>query len=120
MLTKHPLALNALLFSALMATSAAALADDKTKPQHDHAAMAGHSAGSMELHRIMEQGGKQPMDMTGDVDRDFARMMSMHHQQAMKMSDVLLKHGKNAELRALAQKMKDQQAKEIQQMAPHK
>lgn len=56
--------------------------------------------------------------MSGDVDKDFARMMTMHHQQAIEMNAVLLKHGKSAELRALAQKMTDQQKKEIEQMAP--
>ena len=84
----------------------------------DHA-MPGHSAGSMELHRIMTDGQKKPMPMSGDVDKDFATMMTMHHRQAIEMSDVLLKHGKNAELKALAAKMKAAPQAEIQKMAPH-
>ena len=79
----------------------------------------GHSAGSMELHRIMTKGPSMSMPMSGDVDKDFATMMSMHHQQAIDMNAVLLKHSKNAELRALAQKMTDAQKKEIEQLAPH-
>lgn len=89
---------------------------DHAHPQHS---MAGHSAGSMELHRIMMKGQKMPMPMSGDVDKDFATMMTMHHRQAIEMSDVLLKHGKNAELKALAAKMKAAQQEEIQKMAPH-
>jgi uncharacterized protein (DUF305 family) len=81
--------------------------------------MSGHSAGSMELHHIMMQGVKMPMPMSGNVDKDFATMMSMHHQQAIKMIDVLLQHGHSADLKALASKMKAAQQEEIKQMAPY-
>lgn len=109
----------AFALGAAMTLSVASFANDKSKPGHAHS-MTGHSAGSMQLHQIMEQGHKMPMTMSGDVDRDFAAMMSMHHEQAIKMVDVLIKHGKRAELKALAQKMKDAQKKEIQQMAPYR
>ena len=81
----------------------------------DHA-MPGHSAGSMELHRIMTDGQKKPMPMSGDVDKDFAAMMSIHHQMAIDMADVLLESGSNAELKAMAVKMKAAQQEEIKQL----
>lgn len=81
--------------------------------------MKGHSAGSMELHKAMMSGMKMPMKMSGNVDKDFASMMSMHHQQAIRMVDVYVKHGRNAELKALARKMKVAQQAEIKQLAPH-
>ena len=81
----------------------------------DHA-MPGHSAGSMELHRIMTEGSKAPMPMSGDVDKDFATMMSMHHKMAIDMADVLLKSGSNAKLKAIAAKMKATQQDEIKQL----
>ena len=81
--------------------------------------MKGHSAGSMELHKIMSSGMKMPMNMSGDVDKDFATMMTMHHQQAIKMADVLIKHGGSAELKAMARKMNAAQEGEIKQMAPY-
>ncbi|MEJ7747255.1 MAG: DUF305 domain-containing protein [Luteimonas sp.] len=81
--------------------------------------MKGHSAGSMEMHKIMMSGMKMPMKMTGNVDKDFALMMSMHHQQAIKMVDVLIKHGSSTELKALARKMKTAQQAEIRQMTPY-
>ena len=81
----------------------------------DHA-MPGHSAGSMELHRIMTEGSKSPMPMSGDVDKDFATMMSMHHKMAIDMADVLLKSGSNAKLKAIAAKMKATQQDEIKQL----
>ena len=84
----------------------------------DHA-MPGHSAGSMELHRIMTEGSKSPMPMSGDVDKDFAAMMTVHHQMAIDMADVLLESGSNAELKAMAVKMKAAQQEEIKQLEPY-
>ncbi|AKU48440.1 DUF305 domain-containing protein [Xanthomonas arboricola] len=86
---------------------------------HNMAGMKNLSPGSMELHRVMAQGQEMPMPMSGDVDKDFATLMTMHHRQAIKMSDVLIQHGQNAELRALAQKMKAAQLVEIAKMAPY-
>lgn len=90
---------------------------DMTKMPSDD--MKGHSAGSMELHEIMMSAMKMPMKMSGNVDKDFASMMSMHHQMAIKMVDVLLKHGSSAELKGLASKMKAAQKDEIKRMAPY-
>ena len=114
---KRPLAL-AVCLGAAVAFGAGTAAHDPKKPEAAHS-MAGHSAGSMELHRIMSQGHSMPMPMSGNVDRDFATMMTMHHQQAIKMADVMLKHGRNAELKALASKMKSDQQAEIKRMAPY-
>lgn len=79
--------------------------------------MAGHSGGSMQLHRTMAQGHNMRMPMSGNVDKDFAMMMTMHHQQAIEMADVLIERGQSAELKALARKMKSAQQDEIKQMA---
>lgn len=102
-----PICLVALALSA----PAAARVDGATK------SMAGHDAGSMELHRIMAKSHKMPMPMSGDVDKDFAGMMITHHQQAVAMSDVLIRTGKNPELMAMARKMKSDQQAEIKQLA---
>ena len=81
--------------------------------------MAGHSAGSMELHRIMSKEHSMQMPISGDVDRDFASMMQMHHQQAIQMADVMIQQGRNAELKAMARKMKAAQQEEIKQLEPY-
>ena len=73
----------------------------------------------MELHRIMTDGQKKPMPMSGDVDKDFAAMMSIHHQMVIDMADVLLESGSNAELKAMAAKMKAAQQEEIKQLEPY-
>lgn len=114
---KNTLLAIAFATSTLLAVGASA---HEAKPQaqgtksHD---MNGHSAGSMELHNIMSTGTKMPMKMSGNVDKDFAMMMTMHHQQAIQMADVLLKRGQSAELKALARKMKTAQQSEIEQLA---
>jgi uncharacterized protein (DUF305 family) len=107
------------LLGAALALATTVSAHDPKKPAPTQS-MAGHSAGSMELHGIMTQGQKMPMPMSGDVDKDFAAMMTMHHEQAIKMADVLLQHGRDENLKALAQRMKDGQKKEITELAPFK
>ena len=78
-------------------------------------------AGSMELHKsMMEQHGKPAGHMTGDVDRDFAAMMIEHHQQALRMAEIEIRTGRSAPLKAMAQAMKDQQTKEIAELAKYK
>ncbi len=81
--------------------------------------MEGHSAGSMELHQVMMNRMEMPMKMCGNVDKDFAMMMSMHHQSAVRMVDVYLKHGTNAELKAMARKKKAVRQTEIKQLAAY-
>ena len=111
----NPLAwLVAMGLGAALAISAGALAH----PDATAAPMAGHGEGSMQLHRIMTK--KMAMPMTGDVDKDFAAMMSVHHQMAIDMVDVLQKYGKNPELKAMGAKMKAAQTEEIQQLAAYK
>ena len=50
---------------------------------------------------------------TGDIDRDFTRMMIPHHQGAIDMAQALLRHGKNEELKALARTIIAKQEEEI-------
>jgi hypothetical protein len=53
---------------------------------------------------------------TGDVDRDFARMMIPHHQGAIDMALVQLKYGRDERLRRLAQAIVVEQGQEIAYM----
>ncbi|MFM6974701.1 MAG: DUF305 domain-containing protein [Agromyces sp.] len=50
------------------------------------------------------------------TDLMFAAMMIPHHQQAVEMSELALKVSSNADVRALAQQIKDAQQPEIDQM----
>lgn len=112
------LAIASVLAGAFGLSAAAAAGDPGKAPPMDHAAM-GHSAGSMELHKIMGSAHASPKPLSDSVDRDYAKIMTMHHQQAIEMNAVLLKHGKNPELRALAEKMTAAQKREIEELKPH-
>ena len=47
-------------------------------------------AGAHDMKQSMMAGmdGMQKMSMSGDVDKDFAMMMKMHHEQALKMAEM--------------------------------
>ncbi|KAA0578434.1 DUF305 domain-containing protein [Azospirillum sp. B21] len=68
----------------------------------------------MDGMRKMNREMRKPM--TGDVDQDFARMMLSHHRGAIDMAKVQLQYGKDPELRALAQKIVDDQTREVAQL----
>lgn len=94
-----------------MASAVAAQASDKQNM----------STGSKEMHEIMMDSAKknQSMTMSGDTDKDFAMMMADHHRSGIKMAKAEIENGKNAELKALAQKIIDGQQKEITQLEKH-
>jgi hypothetical protein len=50
---------------------------------------------------------------SGDVDLDFAAMMIPHHQGAIDMAKAELRHGKNEQLRRIAQEIIVSQQQEI-------
>ena len=53
---------------------------------------------------------------SGDVDRDFVAMMSAHHQGAVGMAMSQLRHGRNEQLRRIAQGIIVEQQQEIAAM----
>ena len=53
---------------------------------------------------------------TGDVDQDFAELMIPHHQGAIDMAQSELRHGKNEQLRRIAQEIIVEQQQEITAM----
>lgn len=101
---------------AAIALSQSVFATPHGTPASDKA-MAGHSVGSKELRHAIMSGHDMRMPMSGNADKDFAMMMTMHHQQAIDMINVLAKHGQSPELKAMAMKMKAAQTEEIKQLA---
>lgn len=55
------------------------------------------------------------MQMSGDADKDFVTMMIPHHQSAVDMAENEISHGKNLKLKRFAQKVIDDQTKEIRE-----
>ncbi len=53
---------------------------------------------------------------SGNIDRDFVRMMIPHHQGAIDMALVILKYGRDERLRRLAQSIIVEQGQEIAYM----
>jgi uncharacterized protein (DUF305 family) len=53
---------------------------------------------------------------SGNIDRDFVRMMIPHHQGAIDMARVLLKYGQDERLKRLAQSIIVEQGQEISYM----
>jgi hypothetical protein len=53
---------------------------------------------------------------TGDVDRDFVAAMVPHHQGAIEMAQAELRHGRNEQLRRIAQEIIVDQTQEIAAM----
>ena len=77
----------------------------------DNAAGEGFMAAHQKMMAEMEK-----MKPTGDADKDFVMMMIPHHQGAIDMAKVELEHGNDETLKAMAQKIIDDQQKEIDQM----
>ena len=53
---------------------------------------------------------------TGDVDSDFVAMMTPHHQGAIEMAKAVLRYGRNAQIKRLAQEIIVTQQQEIAAM----
>lgn len=108
-----------LLFAAALVGSAATAAEhDKGAPmsQDKAAPMSQDKAGGSEMQRMMNADMQEmaAMELSGDVDHDFATLMRRHHQSGIEMAEMQLKEGKDAELKKIAQKIKDGQKKEIE------
>ena len=66
------------------------------------------------MNRMMQD--MHHMQMTGNVDYDFAMMMKSHHQGAVKMAQVEVQSGKDEVLKQMAQKIIDDQEAEINEL----
>ena len=104
----------ALLGCALSATPAFA------QQTQDHATHGTTASGNPVVDEFRQANEKMHKDMgvapTGDADRDFAQSMIPHHQGAIDMARIALKHGKDPEIRKLAEAVVSAQEGEIAQL----
>ena len=98
----------------MLALPANCMAEDS----HAHAGM---SDGSQKIHEVMQKSSSEmpKMKMSGDIDKDFAKVMAEHHRSGIEMAEVELQHGKNPELRKLAKQMIESQTKDIGVLKSH-
>lgn len=86
----------------------------------NHQGMAGMNHGGMAMQENMAamQRMHQAMMAVNDADPDraFALKMIEHHKGAIAMSEVVMKHGDDAEAKRIAQKTADMQRKEIAEL----
>ena len=99
-----------LLTSALLVLPLTSVAADKE-----------HSEGSHKIHEVMMDSAKKmpDMEMSGDTDHDFAKMMADHHRSGIKMAEIEIQNGKDKELVALAKKIKTSQQEELKVLEKH-
>lgn len=81
-------------------------------------AQTGQQSASNAMMKSMQSGMNKMMSMkmTGDPDHDFAMMLKMHHQSAVEMADMEIRQGKNAQVKALASKIKAGNQKEVKEL----
>ncbi|UVF18466.1 DUF305 domain-containing protein [Microvirga terrae] len=83
---------------------------DMMPSANDPASTKDFKAADMQMMRNMH------VPYTGNADVDFRTHMIPHHQGAVEMAKVALKHAKDPETKRMAQKIVDDQEKEIAEM----
>ncbi|CDZ28554.1 DUF305 domain-containing protein [Neorhizobium galegae] len=109
----------ALMTAALSVLMLGPLAAQEMKGM-DHSKMGMPMGGSPSTRAFEDANARMHKDMaiqySGDADVDFVRSMIPHHQGGIDMAKIELAHGKNPEIRKLAEAVIKAQEAEIAEM----
>ena len=93
-----------------------AMGDTGTSTSMQSTDTAGMSGKSMMSTMQSNMDQMKAMASTGNPDNDFAAMMKVHHMGALEMAQLEVAMGTDAQLKQMAQKMIDEQQKEIAEL----
>lgn len=109
---------NILTRLVLLAPISIAILAASAQDSHSHSTKQTPDPGWSELMASMNQmhADMHSLEPSGDSDADFVRLMLPHHQGAIDMAKTELLHGKDPQMRRLAQEIITDQQSEIQLM----
>jgi len=117
-----PIGAGTLVIALAAATAFLAVAQDRSQPEPKICLTSAGNVSRKGPYLVENDAAMKKMmsDMaitpTGDIDLDFVAMMVPHHQGAIDMAVAVLRHGRNPQIRRLAQEIIVTQQQEIAAM----